>query len=64
MKNLQKIRKERGLSQNQLVALSNVSKSLITKYESGERDINKAAAMVVYQLAVALHCPMEDLLEK
>lgn len=64
MKNLQKIRKERGLSQNQLVELSNVSRSMITKYESGERDINKAAAMVVYQLAVALNCPMEDLLEK
>lgn len=64
MKNLQKIRKERGLSQNQLVELSNVSRSMITKYESGERDINKAAAMVVYQLAAALNCPMEDLLEK
>lgn len=64
MKNLQRIRKEQGLSQNQLVDISGVSRSMVTKFESGERDINKAAAIVVYQLAKALHCNMEDLLEK
>ena len=47
MSNLQNIRKEKNLSQNQLIQLSGVSRSLITKYESGERNINKASAITV-----------------
>lgn len=63
MNNLQRIRKEQNLSQNQLVQLSGVSRSLITKYESGERSINKASAITVYKLAKALGCHMEELIE-
>lgn len=63
MNNLQKIRKLRGLSQNGLVIRSGVSRSLITKYESGERNINKASVDTVYKLAKALNCSMEDIIE-
>lgn len=63
MSNLQNIRKEKNLSQNQLIQLSGVSRSLITKYESGERNINKASAITVYKLAKALNYTMEELIE-
>ena len=63
MNNLQKIRKLRGLSQNGLVIRSGVSRSLITKYESGERNINKAYVDTVYKLAKALNCSMEDIID-
>ena len=63
MNNLQKIRKLRGLSQNGLVIRSGVSRSLITKYESGERNINKASVSTVYKLAKALNCSMEDIID-
>ena len=63
MNNLQKIRKLRGFSQNGLVIRSGVSRSLITKYESGERNINKASVGTVYKLAKALNCNMEDIID-
>lgn len=63
MNNLQKIRKLRGLSQNGLVIRSGVSRSLITKYESGERNINKVSVDTVYKLAKALNCSMEDIID-
>lgn len=63
MNNLQKIRKLRGLSQNGLVIRSGVSRSLITKYESGERNINKASVDTVYKLAKALNCNIEDIID-
>lgn len=63
MNNLQKIRKLRGLSQNGLVIRSGVSRSLITKYESGERNINKASVNTIYKLAKALNCSIEDIID-
>lgn len=63
MNNLQKTRKLRGLSQNGLVIRSGVSRSLITKYESGERNINKASVDTVYKLAKALNCNIEDIID-
>ena len=63
MNNLQKIRKLRGLSQNGLVIRSAVSRSLITKYESGERNINKASVDTIYKLAKALNCSIEDIID-
>ncbi len=63
MNNLQKTRKLRGLSQNGLVIRSGVSRSLITKYESGERNINKASVDTVYKLAKALNCSIEDIID-
>nr|WP_288643086.1 helix-turn-helix transcriptional regulator [uncultured Anaerobutyricum sp.] len=42
---------------------SGVSRSLITKYESGERNINKASVDTVYKLAKALNCSIEDIID-
>lgn len=64
MSNLARIRRERSLSQGDLVRISGVSRSLITKYESGERDINKASAITLLKIATALNCKIEDLLER
>lgn len=63
MSNLKNIRTAKGLSQNDLVAISGVSRSLITKYESGEKNINKAAAETLYKIALSLDCSIKDLLE-
>lgn len=63
MSNLARIRKEKMLSQGDLVRISGVSKSVITKYESGERDINKASGLTLLKIATALNCKIEDLLE-
>lgn len=63
MSNLARIRKEKMLSQRDLVEVSGVSKSVISKYESGERDINKASGITLLKIATALNCKIEDLLE-
>ena len=63
MSKLAEIRKSKCLSQNELVKVSGVSRSVITKYESGERDINKASGKILLKLATALSCKIEDLLE-
>ena len=64
MSNLARIRKEKMLSQAELVKVSGVSKSVILKYESGERDINKASGATLLKIATALSCKIEDLLER
>jgi transcriptional regulator with XRE-family HTH domain len=63
MTNLKRIRKESGLSQTQLSELSGVSMRMISKYETGEKDINKAQSLTVYKLAEALDVSIENLLE-
>ncbi|MBC3889430.1 helix-turn-helix domain-containing protein [Acetobacterium paludosum] len=63
MSKLQEMRKKRMLSQNDLVKASGVSRTIILKYESGEREINKAAAITLLKLSTALSCKIEDLLE-
>jgi len=63
MNNLARIRKEKDLSQSELIKMSGVSKSAILKYESGERDINKASGTTLLKIATALNCRIEDLLE-
>ena len=63
MTNLQRIRKERGLSQRELAELSGVSLRMIQKYEIGEKDINHAQAITVLKLSTALIIPMETIME-
>lgn len=63
MTNLQKKRTELGLSQSQLAEKAEVSIRTLQCYERGARDINKAYALIVYKLAKALGCKVEDLLE-
>ena len=52
-----------ALTQKQLSEKSGVNLRMVQKYENGEKDINKAQAITLYQLAQALDCTIEDLLE-
>lgn len=61
---LAEIRKSKNLSQNDLVKATGISRSAITKYEIGDRDINKASGEKLLKLAIALSCKIEDLLER
>lgn len=63
MKNLQRIRLEKGLSQSQLARLSYVPLPMIQKYEIGAKNINRAQALTVVKLAMILKCEVIDLLE-
>ena len=64
MNNIKKIRTERGYSQSKLSELSGVNLRMIQHYEQGVKDINSAQAITIYNLAQALNCNMEDLLQK
>ena len=64
MKNLKRIRTEAGMSQSKLAEASGVNVRMIQHYEQGIKDINRAEGMRLYQLAQALGCTIEDLLEK
>ena len=63
MTNLQRIRKERGLSQSELSKLSDVPVRSIQAYEIGTKNINGCAALTVYKLAKALGVRSEEILE-
>lgn len=60
---LQTIRKARQLSVKDLADKSGVNFQMIQKYESGIKDINKAAASTVKALAKVLGCTMEELID-
>ena len=63
MTNLKRIREKAGFSQAKLAEISGVSGRMIPKYETGEKDINKAQALTVFKLAEVLGVKVEDLLE-
>lgn len=60
---LKLMRIRRGMKQTDLAAASGVPLKCIGNYEQLRRDINHARVDIVYRLAVALDCRMEDLLE-
>lgn len=60
---LQRIRKARGFTQQQLSEASGVTLRMIQLYEQRQNDINKAQVNVVLSLAKALGCDVEDILE-
>lgn len=62
--NLKKVRIANGLLQKELAARSGVSIKVIGNYEQLRRDINHARVDIVYRLAAAIGCSIEDLLEK
>lgn len=62
--NLKLFRQNAGLSQRELAELSGLSVRTIQQYEQGQKDINKAKAVSVAQLAQVLCCKIEELLEK
>lgn len=63
MTNLKKHRIEKGFSQSQLAELAGMSLRTLQHYEQGERDINKAQGLILFSLAKALECTIEDLLD-
>ena len=63
MSKLQDRRKAAGLSQSKLAANVPMSVRTLQHLEAGSLDINKAAAITVWRLAIALGCQVEDLLE-
>ena len=60
---LQKRRKDAGLTQKELAERSGVKLRTIQQYEMRAKNINKAAAETLLQLAHVLYCNIEDLLE-
>ena len=60
---LKKIRQAKGLTQKQLADESGVHVRMIQNYEGGQRNINGAAVLTIYQLAKVLECDMEELIE-
>ena len=63
MSKLQDRRKAAGLSQSKLADKVPMSVRTLQHLEAGSLDINKAAAITVWRLAVVLECQVEDLLE-
>lgn len=63
MTKLKDLRSRRELTQAELAERSGVNLRTIQNFEQRKNDINKAEAITVYRLAVALHCDMRDLLE-
>ena len=61
--NLKRIRTAYGCSQAKLAKLSGVSLRSIQMYEQRKKNINKASADALYNIAKVLGCTMEDLLE-
>ena len=60
---LKLLRIQRGLKQSDLSDLSGVPVKCIGNYEQLRRDINKAQVCIVYKLAKALDCSIEDILD-
>ena len=63
MSHLKDERERKKLTQAKLAELSGVSLRMISYYERGYKDINKAQADSLYKLAKTLDCSMEDLME-
>ena len=62
--NLKHIRASYGCSQSELARMSGVSLRSIQMYEQRNKDINKAQAVTLMNLALVLGCHVEDLLER
>ncbi len=57
------LRRERGMTQRDLVRAADVSLRMVQLYERRQNDLSKAAASVALRLAHAIGCRVEDLLE-
>ena len=64
MSNLKRIREERNITQIQLAEKSGVNIRMISYYEQGFKDINKAQGLTLRALANALECNIEELLNE
>ena len=61
--NLQRLRLNHNISQSKLAEVSGVSLRMIQQYEQKQKDINKASVSSLYELAKALDCDIEDIME-
>lgn len=61
--NLKRKRVKKGMKQSDLAAMSGVPLKCIGNYEQLHRDINRARVDIVYSLAAALGCRIEEILE-
>lgn len=59
---LKRIRVLSGISQQELSARSGIPIKCVGNYEQGRRDLNHARGDILYKLAKALNCTIEDLL--
>ena len=62
MTELKRIREEQGLSQSELAAYAHVSVRTLQALEQGARDIRKASAGMVMDLALILGCSPYELI--
>lgn len=62
--NLKILRKKAGISQKQLADLSGISVRTIQQYEQRQKNINKARAEYLIELAKTLCCAVDELIEK
>ena len=60
---LSKVRKARGFTQQQLSDASGVSLRMVQLYEQRQNDISRAQVNIVLNLAKALGCKIEDIIE-
>ena len=61
---LQDARKASGLSQGQLAEKSGVNVRMIQYYEQGVRDIDGVKLATLADLAMALNCPISDIVSE
>lgn len=59
---LKLMREAQGLTQKDLADKSGVNIRMIQHYEQGSKDINKATAITVAKLAIALDCNVLEIL--
>ena len=60
---LKLMRIKKGLKQSELSERSGIPVKSIGNYEQLRRNLNHSRADIIYRLAVALDCPMEELLD-
>lgn len=61
--NLKNILAEKNMTIYKLSQISGVPKTTVTDICSGKSDIQRCSAITVYQIAKALCCQMEDLMQ-
>lgn len=59
---LKELREAKGLTQSELAEKAGVPVGHIQKYETGERDLNKAQGIILLKIAQALDCAIEELI--
>lgn len=60
--NLQRLRKEAGLSQSQLAKLAGLNVQVLQQYERGARDLNGAKLATLLKICNTLECRLADIL--